>query len=118
MQINSFSQERFCTWPRFKSEGFRKSEMAYSLCLWLPLKLVLDDPEDQGVTNLIFQPRFCSNLSVHSSVVSNSIPSGKKPGQIPVSVTEIPFSQSKKRQIAVPSNLSGPSISYCTTVFS
>ena len=28
MQINSFSQERFCTWPGFKSEGFWNSKMA------------------------------------------------------------------------------------------
>ena len=27
---NSFSQESFCTWPRFTSEGFWNSEVAYS----------------------------------------------------------------------------------------
>ena len=27
MQINSLSQERFCTLPRFESESYKKSEM-------------------------------------------------------------------------------------------
>ena len=32
----SFSQERFCTWPRFKTEACGISEMAY--CLAFDLK--------------------------------------------------------------------------------
>ena len=30
MQINSFTHERFCNWPRFESERFWNSEMAQS----------------------------------------------------------------------------------------
>ena len=33
MNKNSFSQERFCTWPRFKTEACGISEMAYWLLL-------------------------------------------------------------------------------------
>jgi len=28
-QENSFSHEKFCSWPRFESEGFWNSKMAY-----------------------------------------------------------------------------------------
>ena len=28
-KLNSFSQERLCTWPHFRSEGFWNSEVAY-----------------------------------------------------------------------------------------
>ena len=39
--LNSFSQERFCTWPRFKSEGFWNSEMAYKMTIMMMMIIIL-----------------------------------------------------------------------------